>query len=154
MRSIGRVAGAVPRSNSRCASGCVLPFSTFTRDSSRAWVISGRGAGKDADADCCAAAGEQRNVAVKITARRKMKRSEDTTGLSDEAGRARIETPQPGIDNAHRNKRTEEGDGIPFTLLRPKAVGHATVQQPGEIFNAGFRHQISGIMLSFILGNR
>src|SRR5215475_2530967 len=106
MRSIGRVAGAVPRSNSRRASGCVLPFSTFTRDSSSAWVINGCGVLITAGADCCAAAEKQRNVAVKITAKRttrKIKRAEDTTGFSDDEGSACIETPQPGITTPTEN---------------------------------------------------
>jgi hypothetical protein len=97
-------------------------------------------------------------MAVKITATRKIKKAEDTTGFSDEAGRARIETPQPGIDNAHRNKRREEGDGIPFTFLRPKGRGTRHTTASGRDFQCRFQasgggRQASG-MLSFILGNR
>src|SRR5215831_16851609 len=81
-----------------------------------------------------------------------MKKAEDTTGLSDEAGSARIETPQPGIDNAHR-KRTDRGrEGTPLTFYNgPRAVGHDTVQQAGEIFNAGFRRQASGILAGALI---
>src|SRR5579872_3407249 len=43
MRSMGSVAGAIPRSNCGFASGCVLPFNTVSCDSSIACSIKGCG---------------------------------------------------------------------------------------------------------------
>ena len=52
---MGRVAGAVPRSNCGLAKGWVLPVSRSDCDSSIGCVISGRGAAADCVA-CCAGA--------------------------------------------------------------------------------------------------
>src|SRR5579862_3742903 len=68
MRSIERVAGAVPRSNCGRASGCVLPLSVVSFVSSTPSRISGRAPLTIAGAACCAALTAQIKNGERITA--------------------------------------------------------------------------------------
>src|SRR5580658_1254689 len=79
MRCMGSVAGAVPRSNSGRAKGCVLPLRTVSWDSLTGWVMSGDGGTSElcCAPDCCAPDSAQKMMAATMTLRNRVEADND-----------------------------------------------------------------------------
>src|ERR1700676_959031 len=128
MRFMGRLAGAVPRSNSGRASGCVLPFSVMSWDSSTPWVIKGRGAVATCSAASCARTGAQSKSKQTISATR-VESTTEKSQLGRDTEIARIGTHLLiEMDEHHRrlNGRGKGGTRSSPWQAKPVWTTHAT----------------------------
>src|SRR5579872_508036 len=133
MRSMGKLAGAVPKSNSGRASGCTLPFSVVNCVSSIACVISGRGATAPVCSACCATTPAHNEH--KMVTREKIERKY-TFGADTETKNG-MDTPRQGQYLPTRERPDgEEGLGrSASSLLWPEARGPQTLHHCLGVYN-------------------